>query len=385
MEVWTDARWLACVKGWLDRQLERPAPRLRSVPPHRALPQVRGCWPRRLTTREPLEFAHWAASTLGRMEVWTDARWLACVKGWLDRQLEELGLQSTGDVEQPHVRPWSTVLRVPTTGGDVWFKANIPLLAYEAAVVDMLAARRPDFVPRLLATDLERGWMLTADGGERLREIVERERDLGRWLDVLRRYGRLQIDMAQDLDRLLGLGLPDRRLETLASQYEDLIGRVETVTEDESRRLRALVPEIAELCERLASAGVPETIQHDDLHDGQIFVRDGHYLFFDWGDSCVSHPFFSMSVTLEGQLAWGLDDVEGSEDIAQYRDAYLEPFRGFAAWAELQAAHEIALRLGWICRALNVHRFASGLPAPYREEHLQGVGVRLRMLLAGAD
>ena len=86
-----------------------------------------------------------------------------------------------------------------------------------------------------------------------------------------------------------------------------------------------LVPTIAEFCARLASTGVPQTIQHDDLHDGQVFVRDGRYLFFDWGDSCVSHPFFSMSVTLEGQLAWGLDDVEGSEDIAPYRDAYVEP------------------------------------------------------------
>jgi hypothetical protein len=274
---------------------------------------------------------------------------------------------------------------VPTSGGDVWFKANIPLLAYEAAVVGLLAARRPDFVPGLLATDVNRGWMLMADGGARLREIVERERDLGRWLEVLPRYARLQIDMAEDRDRLLGLGLPDRRLETLASRYEELIGRVDTVTDDESRRLRALVPTIAEFCERLASAGVPETIQHDDLHDGQVFVSDGRYLFFDWGDACLSHPFFSMSVTLEGQLAWGLDDVEGSEDIAPYRDAYLEPFRGFASWAELQAAHEIALRLGWICRALNVQRFASGLPAPYREEHLQGVGLRLRMLLAGFD
>ena len=313
----------------------------------------------------------------------TDACRLAGVKGWLALQLEELGLHSTGDVEQPHVRPWSTVLRVPTTGGDVWFKANIPSLAYEAAVVDLLATRRPDFVPGLLATDVDRGWMLMADGGERLREIVEREQSLDRWLDVLPRYGRLQIDMVEDLDPLRGLGLPDCRLETLASRYEEVIEHVDTVTDDENRRLRALVPTIAELCERLASAGVPETIQHDDLHDGQIFLHDDDYVFFDWGDACVSHPFFSMSVTLEGVLAWGLDDVEGSEDIARYRDAYLEPFRGFAAWEGLQAAHEIALRLGWICRALNVQRFASGLPAPYREEHLQGVGVRLRMLLAG--
>jgi hypothetical protein len=319
------------------------------------------------------------------VDVWTDARWLDDVTAWLDRQLEEIGLRPTGAIEQPHVRAWSTVLRMPTTGGDVWFKANIPLLAREAAVVALLAARRPDCVPRLLATDLDRGWMLMADGGERLREVVERERDLGRWLDVLPRYGQLQIDMTDDLERLLDLGLPDFRLETLASRYEELIAGVGTVTVDERRRLRALVPTIRDLCERLASAGIPETIQHDDLHDGQVFVRDGRYLFFDWGDACVSHPFFSMSVTLEGQLAWGLDDVEGSEDIAPYRDAYLEPFRGAAAQADLQVAHEIALRLGWICRALNWHRFASGLPAPYREEYLQGVGLRLRMMLAGFD
>ncbi len=319
------------------------------------------------------------------MDVWTDARWLAGVNDWIDRRLEELGLRSTAAVEQPHVRPWSTVLRVPTTGGDVWFKANMPLLVYEAGVVRLLAARRPDLVPALLATDLDRGWMLMADGGERLREVVERERDLGRWLDILPLYGRLQLDLADDLDRFLGVGLPDRRLETLASQYEELVGRVDTLTDDENRRLRALVPTIAELCERLESIGVPETIQHDDLHDGQVFVRDGSYLFFDWGDACVSHPFFSMSVTLEGQLAWGLEDVERSEDVAPYRDAYLEPFRGFAAWEELQAAHDAALRLGWVCRALNVERWAAGLPAPNREEHRDAVGLRLRMLLAGFD
>lgn len=319
------------------------------------------------------------------MDAWTDACWRADVKGWLDRRFEELDFQLTGAVAQPHVRPWSTVLRVPTTGGDVWFKANIPLLAYEVAVVDLLAARRPDSVPELLASDLERGWMLMTDGGERLREIVAREHDLGRWLNVLPRYSQLQIDTAEDRDRLLRLGLPDRRLETLGSQYEDLIGHVDTVTTDERRRLRALIPTIGELCERLAAAGVPETIQHDDLHDGQIFVRDGRYLFFEWGDACVSHPFFSMSVALEGQLAWGFDDVEDSEDVIPYRDAYLEPFRKFAAWPELQAVHDIALRLGWICRALNVHRLASGLSAPYRNEHLDGVGNHLRMLLAGFD
>ena len=67
----------------------------------------------------------------------------------------------------------------------------------------------------------------------------------------------------------------------------------------------------------------PETIQHDDLHDGQVFVQDGRYLLLDWGDACVSHPFFTLAVTLDGVIAWGVDDVEHSEDTEPYRDAYL--------------------------------------------------------------
>ena len=301
--------------------------------------------------------------------------WLAEVHGWIRQRVTP-----TGPIEQPHVRPWATALRVPTCGGDVWFKASIPVLAHEAGLVTVLAALRPDAVPPLLAADLERGWMLMGDGGLRLREVVEREQSLDRWLDILPRYGQLQLDVASCADELVTLGVPDRRLSLLADQYEDLL----RVIEPPDGAVGA-VPRVRDLCEELASYGLPETAQHDDLHDAQIFVGENDYLFFDWGDACVSHVFFSMSVTLEGQLAWGLDDVEGSEDIAPYRDAYLESFRGFAAQAELQAAHEIALRLGWICLALNWHRFASGLPAPYREEYLQGVGLRLRMMLAGFD
>jgi hypothetical protein len=103
----------------------------------------------------------------------------------------------------------------------------------------------------------------------------------------------------------------------------------------------------------LASFGIPETIQHDDLHDGQVFLSDGRYLLFDWGDACLSHPFFTLSVTLEGMLAWGLEDVEDSVDTTPFRDAYLEPFVRDFGDRDLQRAAAIALRLGWICRALN--------------------------------
>ena len=317
------------------------------------------------------------------MAVWTDPGWLAEVHDWIHEQLSAAGLRATGSIRQPHVRPWSTVLRVPTAAGEYWFKANMPACAHEAAVVSVLASVRPDRVPELLAVDRERGWMLMGDGGERLREVIAREKTLQRWLDVLPEYAQLQIDLAGDADELIAMGSPDRRLETLASQYERLLDELDGFAESELGPLLVLAPRVRQMCEQLASYGIPETVQHDDLHDGQVFVRDGAYLFFDWGDSCVSHPFFSMAVTLEGQLAWGLDDVEGSEDIRPFRDAYLEPFTRWAPSSALEEAHSVALRLGWICRALNWQRIASALDSPDREESLQGTELRLQLFRAG--
>jgi hypothetical protein len=309
---------------------------------------------------------------------WTDPAWLAEAHEWIDERDARLGVRRRA-TEQPHVRPWSTVIRVPTTEGDLWFKANVPVLAYEAGVVEVLSRTRPDAVPALVGVDRERGWMLMRDGGERLREIVERERDLGRWHDILPRYGQLQLDLAGYADELVALGAPDRRLSGLTRQYAQLVEHVDGLKGTERDRLYALAPEVSAMCARLARLDVPETVQHDDLHDGQVFVRDGSYLFFDWGDSCVSHPFFTMSVTLEGQLSWGLDDVEDSVDIVPYRDSYLEPFAAYADRPELEEAFATALRLGWICRALNVHMFGVSVDASDRAEWAERVCLRLQM------
>lgn len=286
------------------------------------------------------------------MPDWTDPEWLDHAHSWIGERVRECGRTVVGPIEQLHVRAWSTVLRVPTDGGDVFFKADAPELAYEAPLVSLLAAQRPDCVPPLLAADHDRGWLLMADAGTTLRELVGRERDLTRWLDVLPLYAGLQRDMAPHAGELVSLGVPDLRLATLGSAFERLLETVE-LPEDERRRLSASVPRVHELCAELAAYGVPETIQHDDFHDAQVFVRDGRYLFLDWGDACVSHPFFTLSVTLEGVLAWGLDDVEGSVDVRPFRDAYLTPYAEDFERADLEAAVALALRLGWVCRAVN--------------------------------
>jgi hypothetical protein len=301
------------------------------------------------------------------VEQWQGSSFVGEAHRWIDEQLAALETVRSGRIEQPHVYPWSTVMRVPTEEGPVWFKANDASLRHEADIVELLSCRHPEAVPPLLARDPERGWMLMSDAGENLRAVVPRERSLSRWLEVLELYARVQVGTADDVHHLLSVGVPDMRLATLPDQYDDLVAGLGV-----EQRFRDASGLVRDLADELAESGVPETLQHDDLHDGQVFVKDGRHLLLDWGDACVSHPFFTLSVTLQGVIAWGLDDVERSEDLGPYRDAYLAPYAERFG-GDLVRATDVAMRLGWACRAVNGH-----VPGDER-----GTVTRLRMFLDG--
>ena len=278
---------------------------------------------------------------------WRAPSFVTTAHAWIDERLGELGMTRTGAIEQPHVRDWATAMRVPTDQGTVWFKANEEALGHEAAVLEVVAARSAGRVPAPLARDASTGWMLMADAGPRLREAVEAERSLERWRDVLAAYARVQLACEDDVEDLLALGLPDCRLHTLPGAYAELLAGLD----DTDPRLPGPAV-IEEMCRDLAAYGIRETVQHDDLHDGQVFLGTGAHQLLDWGDACVSHPFFTLAVTLEGVISWGVDDEKDSEDVEPYLAAYLAPFRERYD-CDLDEAARLAMRLGWICRAVN--------------------------------
>ena len=71
-------------------------------------------------------------------------------------------------------------------------------------------------------------------------------------------------------------------------------------------------------------------------------MRDGGLPLLRLGRLVRLAPFFTVSVTLEGVLSWGLDDVEGSVDVTPFRDAYLASFSEYGSRDELGAAHATA-------------------------------------------
>lgn len=286
---------------------------------------------------------------------WRDPEWQQEALAWIREQVGD----PAGNIEQPHVRPWSTVLRVPTTDGPLFFKANDRYSRFEAALDDELARSFPDLVGEVVAVDTERGWLLLHDAGTRLRDLEPGPEQLVCWEQLLPRYAELQIALGGRADELRGLGVPDFRLAGLPARFEQLLddeavlrpGTDDDLTADEVDRVRASVPTFATMCEELASFGIAESLQHDDLHDGQVFVRDGCHRILDWGDSCVTHPFHTLGVTLRA-VAYQQGFQPGGSALERIRDAYLEPFTRSRPRADVKAAAALAIRTGTVARSL---------------------------------
>ena len=127
---------------------------------------------------------------------WAAPGWPEQAVDWIRAELARQGIRVIGAIELPHARPWSAVLRVPTSAGNIYFKASAPIIRHEAALTAALAGWYPALMPSVLAADRERGWLLIADGGTRLREIIRADHDLRHWETLLPRYAELQIDLA---------------------------------------------------------------------------------------------------------------------------------------------------------------------------------------------
>jgi len=311
---------------------------------------------------------------------WEEPGWFESASAWIQVQLNIHKLSLTGEIIQPHIRPWSTVLKVPTSGGLLYFKASAPSLAYEPCLTEALVRWRPDLMPELLGGDLERGWLLMRDSGEPIRESVRAKGDLSHWEVVLPTYAELQIELSDRVDELLLLGVLDRRLESLPAQFERLLedteamclGQPEGLTQAKYEKLQELQPRFARMCARLAEYGIPESLHHDDFHDANVFLRNGRYILTDWGEACVSHPFFSMLVNLRStaySMKWDFNDPR----LIPLRDAYLKPWERFASASDLLAAFRLAMPVAMVNRALTWHHVVSELEGESRSEHAEAV------------
>src|SRR5437763_14987983 len=92
---------------------------------------------------------------------------------------------------------------------------------------------------------------------------------------------------------------------------------------DLRRELDRAVPDFSRVCDELTSTTPASSLDHGDLHAGNVLVDGDRRRLIDWGDSCVTHPFSSLFVTYH-LVAPKLEPAARPVAIRRLRDAYLE-------------------------------------------------------------
>ena len=306
---------------------------------------------------------------------WQDPGWRDAALAWAADRLAEHGRAPSGRPDQAHVRPWSTAIRIPLDdGSDVWLKSVGTGSAQEPVLADALGRWVPDRVLVQLAVDPDRRLLLLPDGGPTLRETGG-GRIVAAWEAMLANYARMQVALIPHAGEMVGLGVPDNRPERLPGLVADLladdeallVGRPDGIAVDVRERLRSSLDDHAEVCRALAAGPVPASVQHDDLHDANVFVVGNGHRFFDWGDASVAHPFMSLLIPLRVATS-ALDLPDGSPVMLRLRDAYLQPGRPYAETAVLCELVDQALSITPLARSLTWHRILLGIHGDERAE-----------------
>jgi phosphotransferase family enzyme len=273
---------------------------------------------------------------------------LAEAEPWIRDHLEPVG-----PIEHAYQAPWSTVLRVPVADGVAWFKACGPVMAFEPRLSAELDARWRGRVAEVLAHDEERAWLLLADAGKPIGALGNPPEA---WLQVLPGYAGLQRGETVHTQDHLEHGVPDLRIAALPARYEDFLRHELPLDADEIATLRRFEPRFAELCTELAAHGIPETIQHDDLHHANVYAQGDELRVLDWGDSSIGHPFASLVVTF--RFLEGTNKLPPSDPwFTRLRDAYLEP------WGPgLTETFALAIRVGTFAHSIAWARQRDHLP-----------------------
>ncbi len=275
---------------------------------------------------------------------WARRGWFTEAAEWIESALAERGRPSLGPVEQLSNWCISSILRVPTVQGDVYFKATArsPLFVDEGTVTGGLAELFPARTPRVIAVDRERSWMLLEDFGP----LVGWGASVEARVAVLADYATLQAEAASLTDELFTLGLFDRRASWLATQLGSLLDEPDGLGLEavELETLATRIPEFVDACGQLAAGPVPDTLVHGDLHLANVAGTCAPYVFFDWTDAAIAHPFLDP-------LA-----IHFEKDAAIRRtllDAYLSGWSEFAAHDELAELWALATPLAFLNQAVS--------------------------------
>lgn len=276
--------------------------------------------------------------------------------------MEELGLHVYNTRQIKAAWGGSCVLRVKTNNaeGNFYFKAVSDKPPVESAVVQSLAemdsGKWAGVLPQIVSTNEEHRWMLMRDFGDQFLD-EENEADS---IVAIKRFAQLQQQTAHYRAEWERVGCPDFAPERLAERLQALSEdtRLEphfrvsdsdaTLASEEQAAIASLLPKLNDVAAHLRQYNIPMTLVQMNFRPGNVAWQNDAPLFFDWGESARSHPFFSMMRFVAGPpVPTALCSI--------LVNAYLEEWMNYEPMDRLESAYAVVKNLYSAFLAVRIH------------------------------
>lgn len=214
---------------------------------------------------------------------------------WADAVLSQRGRRRIGRPRQERTWNLSCVHRLTLDDGSTaWLKVVPPFFAHEGAMLAFMRRTAPELnVPTLLASDRVRGRVLLGHVDGPLMWGAP----MSRWSGVIDAYVATQVALSTRVGELLSLGAPDWRNDRFRAAATHLAQRTDvrnTLAPQALRLLDELIDSLPATLDALAACGLPATLVHGDLHQGNVLDSPQGPVALDWGDAGVGHPLFDL-------------------------------------------------------------------------------------------
>lgn len=287
---------------------------------------------------------------------WFDQTYMLKIEKWIDDVIRIEGLTLEVPIQEVKKTDFSLVLLVPTSTENLFFKGTRSSTHHEAAVSNYFHQVYPGQSTGIVRIEEKEGWLLMNElGGVPIRQLKDKKI----WKAALSEYAQLQVSEVANIERLRELNIPNR---TLSKLKEDIIKHLEGMCDtglstEEKEAVIKLQPELLNMCDELEELLPIHTIDHGDLHSANIQYDDGKITFLDWGDSSITHPFFSTHVFWNSLFELVDNDPEWLKVIDEFRPYYLKPWTAFAPMEKLESALKISDQLGCVHRAISWYSY----------------------------
>lgn len=267
-------------------------------------------------------------------QCWDSSTWLTEVSAWLYTKLNQLNAQPIGPLQQVSGWALGQILKQTTNKGDFYFKATafLPTFSNEAQLCQLLSSLFPQTTPEVIAIDANKQWMLTANFGATLPENTP----LSVWSKVFSQYSKMQIASIPHTDNLKKNGCLHRPIVQLPEQLEhifNILSTTEILTDEIFNAATPIIQAVRESIVKISKYSIPETLVHGDLHIENVAAKDNSFVFFDWSDACVSHPF------IDGTYIYRMPDTQEKQHIIE---TYLSQWNTYLAFDALMVAWNTA-------------------------------------------